>query len=128
MDENGMPVTSVSGGMTFVNLNTAAMFTADSLAEYQYTDASFDIVEFSSGEPGNPFKRPMMRPNYLGMSESPGDKKFRKWVYCFAAGSLARIFTIVATTPPIPQLQVGRIVVEHVILAATCAIGVLAGG
>lgn len=127
LDATGQPQTAVSGGLMFVNMNDATMWTADSLAEYQMTDASFDVAE-GGGEPGEPLMRPSPGTLILGTTNSPGDRKFRKWVYCFAVGSLTRVLSIVTTTPPVPQLTVGRIIAEHIFIAVTCAIGVLADG
>jgi hypothetical protein len=113
----GFPVTSVSGGVTFVNTTNARFFTADSLAEYSASDGSFDVTAGGGENDDGPRRR---MPDTWGGTNSPGDAKLRSWIYCFSFGSLGIVTQIVTTTPPVPQLYVARIIVQHVIIAGSC--------
>ncbi|MBI5711459.1 MAG: hypothetical protein HZC42_14330 [Candidatus Eisenbacteria bacterium] len=122
LQPDGTAFTNATGGLAFVNWDTGLCQSAEEYPEFQYSDPSFDVMDYYITSTG--IRRPLPQPVILGATDSPGDKKFRKFMGCTTIVAAGALVKAALTPPPIPQKVVIDAALTTIFGAIACANGI----
>jgi hypothetical protein len=140
-EASGQMITRVTGGLAFVDTTAKSMWAADSLPAQYPRDQSWEVVPAGGGDyglgddPGG-LKRvsPSSARSWIGPfsftgggTNSPEDRRFRKFVHCSSIGLGGAALNALWQGPPIPQKVVIQAAVMGVISVISCGVGAYGG-